>query len=123
MDPHFEFMSSPLALLGSQCHLLSDIPFIRCSKSTGLVHDPLHALILARPRRPTTPREIHLGWFENLEIPLRLAAYFGYGLVALGPAIMPKFADEGGNGLLRDHRFIDPRPEALGLEVMEGPTR
>lgn len=118
MDPHFEFMSSPLALLGSQCHLLSDIPFIRSSKSTGLVHDPLHALILARHRRPTTPKAIQLGWFENLEIPLRLAAYLGYSLVALWPAVMPQLADEGGNRLLRGHRFIDPRPEALGLEVV-----
>lgn len=60
MDPHFEFMSRTLALLGGHCHVLADIPFVRGSKSTGFVHDPLHEVILARRCRPTTPKAIDL---------------------------------------------------------------
>jgi hypothetical protein len=53
-------MSCTLALLRGHCHVLADIPFVRGSKSTGFVHDPLHEVILARRYRPTTPKAIDL---------------------------------------------------------------
>lgn len=53
-------MSRTLALLGGQCHVLVDIPFVRGSKSTGFIHDPLHEAFLARRCRPTTPKVIDL---------------------------------------------------------------